>query len=50
MGDYFNYADFGASYTLPTWLTYGDSSTRTYLAGVFANWNPVEIEVYQLSY
>jgi hypothetical protein len=48
--DYFNYCDFGASYNSSiTRLPYGSDDARSFLAGSFYDWVPVEIEVYQVT-
>jgi hypothetical protein len=43
-----NYADFGASYHLPSGYKYGESNTRSYLAGRYLGWLTTEIEVFQI--
>jgi hypothetical protein len=44
-----NYADFGASYTLPQGYSYGSSNTRSFLAGSYSSWSVIEMEVYKLN-
>jgi hypothetical protein len=49
-GDYFNYCDFGASYNSSNInLPYGSDALKSYLAGSFFNWVPIEIEVFQVT-
>jgi hypothetical protein len=44
-----NYADFGASYSLPQGYSYGSSNTRSFLAGSYSSWTVTEVEVYKLN-
>ena len=44
----YNYADFGASYNLPSGYSYGTTTTRNYLAGSYNTWTTTEIEVYRI--
>jgi hypothetical protein len=44
-----NYADFGASYSLPPGYSYGSSNTRSFLAGNYSSWTVTEVEVYKLN-
>ena len=43
-----NYADFGASYNLPSGYSWGTPATRSYLAGTYDTWKTNEIEVYRI--
>ena len=43
-----NYADFGSSYNLPSGYSYGQSNTRSYLAGSYNSWLTTEIEVFKI--
>ena len=44
----YNYADFGASYNLPSGYSWGTTATRNYLAGSYNTWTTTEIEVYRI--
>ena len=44
----YNYADFGASYNLPSGYTWGTATTRSYLAGSYNTWTTNEIEIYRI--
>lgn len=43
-----NYADFGASYNLPSGYSWGSAASRSYLTGAYTAWTTSEIEVYQI--
>ena len=42
------HANFGHSYNLPSGYTYGQSNTKSYLAGSYDSWVTTEIEVFQI--
>lgn len=46
---YGNYADFGASYSLPQGINYGSIESRKFLTGQFKQWEVSEIEVFLIS-
>jgi hypothetical protein len=43
-----SYTNFGHSYSLPAGYAYGQSNTKSYLAGSYNSWLTTEIEVFQL--
>lgn len=43
-----NYADFGASYNLPSGYSWGTTATRNYLAGSYSSWTASQVEVYRI--
>jgi hypothetical protein len=47
-GGYQGHTNFGKSYSLPSGYSYGQANTKSYLAGSYTSWVPIEVEIFQL--